>query len=124
MRVIACFPELEPDPEPAPAPVDPQPVSTATAEVAVRGSVRTLPRKVFERPRRTAAGVRFPARSVILLALVAASSWAGAWWNDHQRFRAERTLAAGAKRLEVADRPNRLARELPATGPAAEAVVP
>ena len=141
MRVIACFPEIAPDVEPTPAPVpepaDHEPVPTASQPVAIPdrprlplpmpAAVRTcvpLHHKVLEGPPRSAGGVRFPVRSVILLSLLAASSWAGAWWNDHQRLRAERTLAADAKRSEGADRPNRLARELPATGPAAEAVVP
>ena len=59
---------------------------------------------------------RFPMRSVVTLALVAAITWTAALWNDRQRMHAERvaqTRGEQAQREQAAleQRPERLARE-------------
>jgi hypothetical protein len=58
------------------------------------------------------------------LSMLAALAWTGAWWNDRTRARAERIAAARMEHSDAGSRPNRLARELPASAAGEESIAP
>jgi hypothetical protein len=107
--VIARLPALDaereapPEREPEPSRLPPPPVREVL-ELPARG------------PAPSSESQRFPLRSVVTLALVAAITWTAALWNDRQRMLAERvaqTRGEQAQREQAAleQRPARLARE-------------
>lgn len=109
IKVIARLPALDaereapPEREPEPSRLPPPPVREVL-ELPARG------------PAPSSESQRFPMRSVVTLALVAAITWTAALWNDRQRMLAERvaqTRGEQAQREQAAleQRPARLARE-------------
>ena len=131
MEVLACIPELAPE-DPCPAHGRPDaglsagpPDEPAVPDAVPGGAVEAVapvaspapspepPPAPERRSARRQRSARFPAPSIIALAAVAAVVWAAAWRNDRLRLEAARQ-----------QRPERLARELPAAAGTERSVVP
>lgn len=101
IRVIARLPALDAERE---APPEREPEMSSPAPP---------PGRAMEASRRapSAEPQRFPLRSVVMLALVAAITWTAALWNDRQRVHAERVAETRREQAALQQRPERLARE-------------
>jgi hypothetical protein len=131
VRVIARVPVLDAEREAPPErtaepPMEPpaatQPVVAITAPfvrepeavppvvVPETVAVPIVARCLSSRETRAHASGRFPARSVVVLSVMAALAWTAAWWNDRLRLEAER-VAVLEQQTAVEQRPERLARE-------------
>ena len=135
MKVIARLPALEATESVTAPPVSPEPLISGTSVIPV---IRVVPVELdipaeLGAPTVSAgplphrppaiASVRFPLRSVVFLALLAAVTWTAAWWNDRQRADADRVLQASLE-TRAQQRPERLARELSSGAPLPESVQP
>lgn len=106
IKVIARLPALDAERE-APPEREPEPIALPPSPEPVSDVGRRPP---------TTEPQRFPMRSVVTLALVAAITWTAALWNDRQRVHAERAAEARREqatlqRPALEQRPQRLARE-------------
>lgn len=101
IKVIARLPALDAERE-APPERAPEPITLAPPPAPAPDAIRRPP---------PPGPLRFPLRSVVTLALVAAITWTAAWWNDRQRLRAERAVEARLEQAALEQRPQRLARE-------------
>lgn len=106
IKVIARLPALDAERE--------APPEREVEAISIPPCLEPAPEVVRRPP--TTEPQRFPMRSVVTLALVAAITWTAALWNDRQRVHAER--AAEARREQATlqpaaldQRPQRLARE-------------
>jgi hypothetical protein len=104
IRVIARLPTLDAERE---APPEREPETSRLPPPPAR-ELRELPARG---PAPSSEPQRFPLRSVVTLALVAAITWTAALWNDRQRIHAERVADARREQTTVEQRPERLARE-------------
>jgi hypothetical protein len=101
IKVIARLPALDAERE-APPEREPEPIVRSPSPEPASEVVRRPP---------TTAPQRFPMRSVVTLALVAAITWTAALWNDRQREHAERVADARRQQAALEQRPQRLAGE-------------
>lgn len=101
IKVIARLPALDAERE-APPEREPETIPQPSPPERAPETIRRPPS--FE-PQ------RFPLRSVVTLALIAAITWTAALWNDRQRLHAERAADARLEQAALEQRPERLARE-------------
>ena len=112
IKVIARLPVLDAERE-APPEREPWPETLAVSPVGP-AIVAAPPAEAVARPRGMplrSEPARFPLRSIVTLALVAAITWTAAWWNDRQHWHAERAVEARLEQAALEQRPERLARE-------------
>jgi hypothetical protein len=112
IKVIARLPALDAERE---APPEREPETIRLAPPPPR-ELRALPELPPSGPAPSSEPQRFPLRSVVTLALVAAITWTAALWNDRQRMHAERVAQmrgeqAQREQAALEQRPHRLARE-------------
>ena len=147
MKVIARLPALEATKSVTAPPESPEPLRPRTSAIPVirvvpaeqcisdepfiaaepiipaeLGAPTVSPVPLPHRPP-VIASPRFPLRSIVSLALLAAVTWTAAWWNDRQRADADRVLQASLE-TRVQQRPERLARELSTGAALPEGVKP